>query len=93
MSLPITLPTGYIAIYGTGTPASPSGIANIDPSGALRWGSVYKVWDGGATYIYGNDNVMFKESDVFCRLAAASPATWVYTVIPARLVTKQEPLL
>lgn len=93
MSLPITLPTGYIAIYGTGTPTSPSGISNIDPNGVIRWGSVYQVWDGGATYIYGNDNVMFKESDVFCRLAAASPANWVYTVIPARLVTKQEPLL
>jgi hypothetical protein len=89
MPIPITLLPGYVAIYGTGTAVSNTGIEQAGGSN-LRYGSVYKVWDGGAAYIYGNDNVYFKEEDVFVRLVYAS---WPYTIIPARLVTKEEPLL
>ena len=88
--LPIFLPNGYIAVYGAGSTVSPSGISNITPQGVMRWGSVYQVWAGGETYVYGGDSVMFKETDVFCRLAYN---TIPYTILPARLVTVQEPLL
>jgi hypothetical protein len=88
--LPIDLPSGHVLIYGMGTTVSPSGISNIDPTGSLRWGSVYQIWNGGATYIYGGDNVMFNEDDVVCRLAYNNIP---YTQVPAKLVTKQQPLL
>lgn len=89
-TLPIILPTGYVAVYGTGSSLSPNGITNINPDGPMKWGSIYQVWPGGETYIYGNDNVMFLENDVTCRLSYSNIP---YTIIPARLVTKQEPLL
>ena len=89
-TLPIVLPTGYIAVYGTGTTVSPSGIGNIDPSGIMRWGTVYQIWDGGAPFIYGGDSVMFKETDVTTRLAYGGIP---YTIVPARLATVQEVLL
>jgi len=89
-NLPIVLPIGHIAIYGTGTMVSSSGVANTAPNGILRWGSIYQVWDGGATYIYGGDTVMFKESDVVCRIASQNIP---YTIVPARLATKDNPPL
>jgi hypothetical protein len=89
-ALPIFLPNGTIAVYGTGSTTSPSGISNTTADGEMRWGSVYQIWNGGATYVYGGDNVMFKETDVVCRLAYNNIP---YTIVPARLVTKQEPLL
>lgn len=88
--LPITLATGQIAVYGMGTAVSPSGISNINADGVFRWGSVYQVWPGGETYIYGGDNVMFNNNDVVCRLSYNNIP---YTIVPARLATKQEPLL
>jgi hypothetical protein len=90
MSIGITLPPGFIAVYGQGLSSSPIGVTNLTPAGEMRWGSVYQIWDGGATYIYGGDSVMYKEKDVFCQLAAPSPAGWTYTIIPARLVTKSD---
>lgn len=89
-SLPFTLKAGQVLVYGMGTDVSPSGISNISADGALRWGSIYQVWPGGETYIYGGDNVMFNENDVVCRLAYNNIP---YTVVPARLATKQDPLL
>ena len=87
MALPLILPMGFIAVYGTGTTISASGVSNTTPDGILRWGNIYNVWAGGETYIYGGDNVMFKETDVTVRLASGSA---VYTILPARLVTKEE---
>lgn len=89
-AIPITLSVGQIAIYGMGTAVSPSGIANTTANGVIKWGTVSQVWPGGETYIYGNDNVMFNENDVVCRL---SYNDYPYTIVPARLATKQEPLL
>lgn len=88
--LPITLSAGQVAIYGMGTTVSPSGIGNITADGVFRWGSIYQVWPGGETYIYGGDNVMFNEKDVVCRLAYSGIP---YTIVPANLATKQDPLL
>jgi hypothetical protein len=88
-ALPIILPSGTIAVYGMGTTLSPSGISNINPDGQLRWGSVYQVWSGGETFVYGGDNVMFREEDIICRLAYGNIP---YTIVPARLATVQEPV-
>lgn len=81
------LQAGQIAIYGTGSNTSPSGIQNITEDGSLRWGNVYQIWPGGGTYIYGGDNVMFNNNDVVCRLSYNNIP---YTIVPARLATKQE---
>lgn len=87
-SFPIILPVGFVAVYGPGfsTP-TPQGV--INPPGTL-WGSVYNVWDGGATYVYNGDSVSFREEDVRCRLAIGSAR---YTIVPARLATKEYPVL
>jgi len=69
-TLPITLPSGMIGIYGIGvTGTTPSGLV-IEEN--FRYGTVYNIWDGGATYIYGNDVVIFKEGDQYCRVVTAS---------------------
>jgi hypothetical protein len=88
--LPISLPAGHVLVYGMGTTVSPSGVENTSASGGLRWGNIYQIWDGGETYVYGGDNIMFKETDVVCRLAYGGIP---YTLVPARLATIQEPLL
>lgn len=91
MSLPFTLSSGQVAIYGMGTATSPSGITNIEASGDLRWGSIYQIWSGGGAYIYGGDNVMFRNGDIAYRVVDTNNIP--YTIIQARLVTKQNPLL
>lgn len=81
-TLPITLPAGMIAVYGTGdTGMMPSG-ATIPTD--YRFGSVYNIWAGGQTYVYGGDTVYWKESDTNVRLATAGGT---FTLVPARLVT------
>ena len=82
-TLPIILPSGYVAVYGIGG-------SGAMPSGAIvqsefRFGTIYNIWDGGATYIYGGDVVMWKDGSELTRIATT---TAVYTVLPARLVTK-----
>lgn len=81
-TLPIILPTGYIAVYGIGN-------IGAMPSGAViqenyRFGTIYNIWDGGAAYIYGQDVVFWKNGDEQTRLATAGGT---YTILPARLVT------
>lgn len=83
MSFPFTLPVGMISIYGIGSDGiTPSGIV-LQPN--QRYGSVYNVWDGGRTFVYGGDPVIWKEEDTYCRLVIGSAQ---YTILPARLVTK-----
>lgn len=83
-SLPIILPSGVVAIYGYGYTNSYNGIApdNI----IFKFGTVYDIWAGGAAYIYGGDQVMWKEGDEQCKLAYSGNP---YTLIEAKLVTKQ----
>lgn len=83
MALPIILPVGTIAVYGIGQSGTmPSGgvVAND-----FRFGTVYNIWDGGATYIYGGNVVMWKDGNEYTRLATAGGT---FTILPARLVTK-----
>jgi len=88
--LPINLPNGIVAVYGMGTSVSTTGIGNIDPSGDLRFGQVYQVYEGGAVFVYNFDNIMFREGDVTQRIMFDNIP---YTLVPARLVTKESPLL
>lgn len=88
--LPINLPSGYVAIYGMGTDVSQIGIGLTSEQNKIRFGNVYQIWDGGAAFIYGGDSVMFKDNDVYDRIVYLGIP---YTIIPARLVTKEEPPL
>lgn len=88
--LPISLPNGVIAIYGIGTTVSTTGIGLTGQNNPIRFGSVYQIYDGGAVFIYGGDSVMFSETDVMNRVIYGGIP---YTLIPARLVTKEEILL
>lgn len=82
----VILPNGYILVYGWGSPESQSGVAANTPG--FLFGNVYQIWAGGETYVYGGDEVMWKEGDEYCKLTySATP----YVMLPARLVTKQEP--
>ena len=82
-TLPISLPAGIVAIYGIGvTGRTPSGML-IEEN--FRYGTVYNFWDGGASYVYGNDVVVWEDSNSTVRLATAGGT---YTIVPARLVTK-----
>lgn len=82
-TLPIVLASGTIAVYGIGT-------AGTTPAGATlpenyRYGSVYNIWSGGETYVYGGNVVYWEEGTENVRLATAGG---IYTILPARLVTK-----
>ena len=86
-ALPTILSNGVIAIYGIGIYVSDSGVV-VSADSDFRFGSVNKVYDGGAVFVYGGDTVMFKESEVITRLIYND---YPYTLIPARLVTKDQP--
>ncbi len=84
LALDIILPNGMIAVYGVGTTGTlPSGIVLPDN---FRYGTVYHIWSGGETYVYGGDVVFWKEGSQECRLATATLDQ--FTIVPARLVTK-----
>ncbi len=90
MSIPISLPSGYILVYGESL-QSPSGMVVENTN--FRFGSVYQIWSGGGNYIYGGDMVMFDREKVETRLAYPQSEYLNYSLIQMRLVTKQEPLL
>lgn len=83
-TIPIVLPAGMISVYGWGYEHSISGIVpdNIN----FKFGTVYQIWDGGATYVYGGDEVMWEEGTEQCKLAYGGKP---FTILPARLATKQ----
>jgi len=85
----IILPVGYASIYGLGSYTSPSGALVVSEQD-FKFGSVYGIYAGGEVFIYGGDVVMFKEADVAYRYQVDGVP---YTVIPARLATKQDALL
>lgn len=88
--LPINLSSGHIAIYGMGTDVSSTGVSLTSEQNKLRFGSVYQIWDGGAAFVYGGDNVVFSDKDVYDRVVYLGIP---YTIVPARLVTKEQPPL
>jgi len=83
-TLPISLPNGIVAIYGIGvTGRTPSGLL-IEEN--FRYGTVYNFWDGGASYVYGNDVVVFKEGEQYCRVVTSDNNPWTLIEF-AKLVT------
>jgi hypothetical protein len=85
MALPIKLSVGQIAVYGDGNEAVTDNGTVIQ--GNQRYGTVYNIWAGGETYVYGNDKIIFYESDVVCRVVTSNNLT--YTILPAaRIVTE-----
>lgn len=88
MALPITLPNGVVAIYGSGSVnGSIQGI--VAPEGYL-WGTVTNVWAGGEPYIYSGDSTLFKNDDIVIRLAWDNSP---YTLINLNkdLIIKEDP--
>jgi len=88
--LPINLPNGVVAVYGMGTKESPSGITLVSESSEIRFGYIDQIYSGCAVFVYGGDAVMFKENDVIERIMYNN---YPYTLVPMRLVTKENPLL
>ncbi len=87
-ALPVYLGLGQVAIYGAGIHTSMSGIKPSAIGFDFRFGTIYQMnsVDGFAQW----DSVMFKESDVICRLATVNNLT--YTLIEAaRLVLTDIP--
>lgn len=85
MALPILLSVGTVAIYGNGAQGVTD--SGLIIQGNQRYGTVYNIWDGGAPYIYGGDQVIFDESNVICRLATEEGT---YTILPYKgLVTEE----
>ena len=90
MALNITLPSGVVAIYGIGAQASspqsatPQGIV-LDAS--YRYGTIYNIWDGGATYVYGGDIVFWEEGKQYCRVVTEENLT--YTLVKFNNITKE----
>lgn len=85
-AIPVILPNGVILVYGWGNKRDGSEGLVTPTSQEFVFGSVYQVWDGGAVFIYGGDQVMWKQGDEQCQLAYGGNP---YTQIEARLVTKQ----
>lgn len=84
--IPLILPNGVIIVYGWGTKRDGSEGLITPTSQEFVFGFVYKIWDGGAVFVYNGDEVMWKQGNEQCQLAfGGSP----YTQIECRLVTKQ----
>lgn len=85
--LPVYLPYNIVSIYGIGSLDSGSGITINDP---LRFGTIDMVSQYGIQWAQVGDSVLFKETDVECRLVYANSP---HTIIPeAKLVLKEYPI-
>jgi hypothetical protein len=87
MSVPIILPNGAVLIYGFGISRDGSEGLPTPTNTKFVFGTIYQIWDGGATFVYGGDQVMWKQGEEVCQLTYAGNP---YTLINARLVTKQD---
>lgn len=66
MSVPIVLPDGVVLIYKIGNVVSPSGMrTELD----FKFASIYQVWAGGETFVYGGETVLYNSKDSVCRLS------------------------
>lgn len=79
MSLPILLPYGFVAVYGTGIAA---GVFNPDlatDDTINRFATIYQVGvNMGASQI--GESILFNSGDAVCRLAWDN---YPYTVLPS----------
>lgn len=84
MAIPITLGYGQVMVYGWGVPPN----AGIIPTNTnIKFGSVYQIWEGGAAFIYGSQDIMWKDGDEYFKFRYNGNP---YTVLPARLVTREQ---
>lgn len=78
-----------VAIYGIGAQGpTPQGVV-IQPD--FRVGTVYNIWDGGATFVYAGDVVTFKEGEQYCRIVTADRLT--YTLIEFSKLAVENPVI
>lgn len=82
--LPVYMGLKYVSIYGSGTTISLNNIT-VTPN-QFKFGTIYQIGGDFGIFQVG-DRVMFKESDVYCRLAYAGVP---YTIVEgARLVLQE----
>ena len=86
--LPIYLPYNIVSIYGIGTNIGVSGITQ--PQGYL-WGNVETVSQYGIVWAAPGDSVLFKDSDVECRLAYPTDNTSYTLIAEVKLVCREYP--
>ena len=84
MALPVYFGFPFVGIYGAGSVTSINGIT-VTPN-RFKFGTIYQV-GGNADPFQVGSIVMFKEDDVYCRLAYAGVP---YTIVEsARLVLRE----
>lgn len=66
MGLPSYLATGLLSMYGIGSNTSSWGVI---ASPGFSFNYVYDIWDGGGNGLNVGDLILYRESDVVCRLA------------------------
>jgi len=88
MSLPVFLPYGIVSIYGIG---SSTGVSDIIPPEGFLFGRVDQVSQYDILWAKVNDDVLFKESEIECRLAYPPDNTSYTLVQEAKLVIKDYP--
>lgn len=85
-SLPFVLAYGFVAVYGNG--ATP-GIQGFPAASGWKFGEIVQVSPGLPTTLEG-DSVMFKDSEVRCRI---SYQNYPYTIVEqAKVVLTENPL-
>ena len=89
MGLPVILPPNYVAIYGAIATVSANNI--VAPEGYF-WGTIYQIADGASIYVYGGDNVLFRNEQVKCRLAWDN-GTYTLLELDTNFIVKEEPPL
>lgn len=85
MFLPVYLNLGQVAIYGVGTPASINGIT-VSPN-QFKFGSIYGFGPQDQGNFDVGSIVMFKETDVVCRLTYR---TVPFTIVGQATLVLQE---
>ena len=87
MSVPIILPNGSILVYGWGTARDGSEGFVTPSTQRFVFGTVYQIWDGGSPFIYGGDQVMWKDGSELCKLVYAGKP---YTFLEFKAASKQQ---
>lgn len=83
--LPIYLFPGQLAIYGPGSTSGISGVVPKDTS--MIFGYVYAT--GGSTLAIPGDSVLFKNTEILCRLAISN---WPYMIVQNdKLILTEKP--
>ncbi len=87
MSLPVRLAYGEIAIYGINDP----GITGLVPPSGFNFGYVNQLSPYGISYTSVYQSVLFKGTDVICKLAYDNG---IYSVIKeTAIIATETPLL